>query len=116
MALVRCVTEMGMGVDVHGLDFTKAATRAVFDAIHHSSLGFQRMLDKTADDMTVQVTIGVSQPDKVDTAAVLATLPHGNGQGTCTAVQGGLEIPSVEGNDGMLIANAVIFVLFDDGK
>ncbi|MBC8280003.1 MAG: Lin0512 family protein [Chloroflexi bacterium] len=116
MALVRCVTEMGMGVDVHGLDFTKAATRAVFDAIHHSSLGFQRMLGKTADDMTVQVTIGVSQPDKVDTAAVLASLPHGNGQGTCVAVQGGLEIPSVDGNDGMLIANAVIIVNFDDDK
>ena len=116
MALVRCVTEMGMGVDVHGLDFTKAATRAVFDAIHHSSLGFQRMLGKTADDMTVQVTIGVSQPDKVDTAAVLASLPHGNGQGTCVAVVGGLEIPSVEGNDGMLIANAVIIVNFDDDK
>ena len=25
MALVRCVTEMGMGVDVHGLDYTSAA-------------------------------------------------------------------------------------------
>lgn len=115
MAMVRCVTEMGMGVDVHGLDYTKAATRAVFDAIHHSSLGFQRMLGKTADDMHVAVTIGVSKPDQVDTKAVLATLPHGNGEGTCVAVQGGLEIPSVEGNDGMLIANAVIIVSFDDG-
>ena len=116
MAMVRCVTEMGMGVDVHGLDYTKAATRAVFDAIHHSSLGFQRMLGKTADDMHVAVTIGVSKPDQVDTKAVLATLPHGNGEGTCVAVQGGLEIPSVEGNDGMLIANAGIIVSFDDGK
>ena len=70
----------------------------------------------TADDMTVQVTIGVSQPDKVDTAAVLASLPHGNGQGTCVAGGGGLEIPSVDGNDGMLIANAVIIVNFDDDK
>lgn len=65
MALVRCVTEMGMGVDVHGLDYTKAATRAVFDAIHHSSLGFQRMIGKTADDMTVDVTIGVSIQTKL---------------------------------------------------
>ena len=116
MALVRCVTEMGMGVDVHGLDYTKAATRAVFDAIHHSSLGFQRMIGKTADDMTVDVTIGVSKPDQVDTKVVQATLPHGNGKGSCKAVQGGLEIPSVDGNDGMLIANAVIIVSFDDGK
>ena len=114
MAMVRCVTEMGMGVDVHGLDYTKAATRAVFDAIHHSSLGFQRMLGKTADDMTVDVTIGVSKPDQVDTAAVAASLPHGTA--TCKAVLGGLEIPSVDGNDGLLIANAVIIVSFDDGK
>ena len=48
MALVRCVTEMGMGVDVHGLDYTTAAKRAVFDAIHHSSLGFPRLVGKTA--------------------------------------------------------------------
>ncbi len=114
MAMVRCVTEMGMGVDVHGLDYTKAATRAVFDAIHHSSLGFQRMLGKTADDMTVDVTIGVSKPNQVDTAAVAASLPHGTA--TCKAVLGGLEIPSVDGNDGLLIANAVIIVSFDDGE
>ncbi len=30
MALVPCVTEMGMGVDVHGLDYTGAAKPAVF--------------------------------------------------------------------------------------
>ena len=115
MAMIRCVTEMGMGVDVHGLDYTKAATRAVFDAIHHSSLGFQRMIGKTADDMTVDITIGVSKPEKVDTDAVAATLPHGAAK-SCKAVMGGLEIPSVDGNDGMLIANAVIIVSFDDGK
>ena len=115
MAMIRCITEMGMGVDVHGLDYTKAASRAVFDAIHHSSLGFQRMLGKTADEMTVDVTIGVSKPEKVDTAAVAATLPHGAAK-SCKAVIGGLEIPSVDGNDGMLIANAVIIVSFDDGK
>src|SRR4030095_6172166 len=31
------VLEFGMGVDVHGLDGTKAASRAVSDAIRHSS-------------------------------------------------------------------------------
>ena len=44
MALVRCVTEMGMGVDVHGLDYTNAANRAVFYAIHHSSLGIPKLV------------------------------------------------------------------------
>ena len=63
MALVRCITEMGMGVDVHGRDATKAAKRAVSDAIRHSSLGFTKMLGKTAHDMIVDVTIGVPDPD-----------------------------------------------------
>ena len=62
MARVRCVTEMGMGVDVHGRDATKAAKRAVSDAIRHSSLGFVRMLGKTPHDMLVDVTIGVPDP------------------------------------------------------
>jgi nitrite reductase/ring-hydroxylating ferredoxin subunit len=48
MALVRCMTEMGMGVDVHGLDDTLAAKRTVFDALHHSSLGFARLVGATA--------------------------------------------------------------------
>ena len=114
MAMVRCITEMGMGVDVHGRDYTLAAKRAVFDAIHHSSLGFQRMLGKTADDMRADVTIGVPNPEAVDAAEVVAVLPHGNG--FCKAVAGGLEIPNEDGTDAMVIANAVVIVSFDDGK
>ena len=47
MARIRCFTEMGMGVDVHGKDATKAAKRAVSDAIRHSSVSFFRMVGKT---------------------------------------------------------------------
>ena len=114
MALVRCIMEMGMGVDVHGKDYTSAATRAVFDAIHHSSLGFQRLLGKTADDMRVDVTIGVPNPGAVDRDAVAAVLPHGTAH--VTAVPGGLEVPNEEGTDAMVIANAAVIVSFDDGK
>ena len=88
MALVRCVTEMGMGVDVHGLDYTLAATRAVFDAIHHSSLGFARLVGATADEMLVHVTIGVPRPDKVHIEEVANSLPHG--RATVQVVVGGL--------------------------
>jgi uncharacterized protein (TIGR02058 family) len=114
MALVRCVTEMGMGVDVHGLDYTTAAKRAVFDALHHSSLGFQRLLGKTADDMRVDVTIGVPKPEAVDAQAVLETLPHGTGH--INVVHGGLRVLNNEGTDGTLIANAIVIVSLDDGK
>src|SRR5215469_3178752 len=114
MALVRCVTEMGMGVDVHGLDYTNAAKRAVFDAIHHSSLGFPRLVGKTADDMRVDVTIGVPKPEAVDKKAVLETLPHG--KGTINVVHGGLQVLYEGTNDGPLIASAIVIVSLDDGK
>jgi uncharacterized protein (TIGR02058 family) len=114
MAWVRCVTEMGMGVDVHGLDYTTAAKRAVFDALHHSSLGFQRLVGKTADDMRVDVHIGVPKPEAVDCQAVLETLPHGTGR--INVVHGGLEVLNEEGTDGPLIASAIVIVSLDDGK
>jgi uncharacterized protein (TIGR02058 family) len=114
MALVRCITEMGMGVDVHGLDYTLAAKRAVFDAIHHSSLGFARLVGATADDMIINVTIGVPRPEKVQVAEVAAALPHG--RPTVQVVVGGLELLNADGSDGTLIANAIITVSVDDGK
>jgi uncharacterized protein (TIGR02058 family) len=105
---------MGMGVDVHGRDATKAAKRAVSDAIRHSSLGFFRMLGKTANDMFVDVTIGVPDPGAVDTSAVATELPYGTV--TVTAVKGGLEVPTEQGSDSIIIANAAVIVSLDDGK
>ena len=114
MALVRCVTEMGMGVDVHGLDYTLAAKRAVFDAIHHSSLGFAKLVGATADDMTVNVKIGSPRPENVNAEAVAASLPHGHA--SVEVVLGGLELLNDDGSDGTLISNAIITVSIDDGK
>src|SRR5579863_8982974 len=114
MTRVRCITEMGMGVDVHGKDATKAAKRAVSDAIRHSSLSFAPMIGKTRDDMFVDVTIGVPNPDTVDTAAVAKELPYGTV--TVTAVKGGLEIPSDPAGDPILIANAAVIVSLEDGR
>ena len=113
MARVRCITEMGMGVDVHGRDATKAAKRAVSDAIRHSSLGFFRMLGKTANDMFVEVTVAVPDPRGVDTEAVAKELPYGTVN--VTAVKGGLEVPAESGSDSIIIANAAVIVSFDDG-
>ncbi|NPU68859.1 hypothetical protein HL667_27920 [Bradyrhizobium sp. 83012] len=114
MARIRCITEMGMGVDVHGRDATKAAKRAVSDAIRHSSLGFFRMVGKTPEDMLVDVTVAVPNPEAVDTEAVAKELPYGTV--TVTAVKGGLEIPAEAGSDAIIIANAAVLVHLDDGK
>src|SRR5215467_2667430 len=114
MPRIRCITEMGMGVDVHGRDATKAARRAVSDAIRHSSLSFVRMLGKTPHDMIVDVTIGVPEPGAIDTAAVAKELPYG--KVTVKAVKGGLEIPAETGGDAITIANAAVIVSLEDGK
>jgi len=108
MARVRCITEMGMGVDVHGRDATKAGKRAVSDAIRHSSLGFVRMLGKTPHDMFVEVVIAVPNPETVDKAAIAKELPYGTV--TVNAVKGGLEVPAESGGDAILIANAAVIV------
>jgi uncharacterized protein (TIGR02058 family) len=113
MARVRCITEMGMGVDVHGRDATKAARRAVSDASRHSSLGFFRIVGKTSSDMFVDVTIGVPDPGAVDAAAVAKELPYGTV--IVTAVKGGLEVPAESGGDAIIIANAAVIVSLDDG-
>jgi len=111
MTYVRCVTEMGMGVDIRGLDYTSASKRAVYDAIHHSSLNFQDLIGKSGNDMKLKVTIGVPQPNLVDEEEVLKTLPYGTK--TIEVIQGGLELLNEEKNDGVLIANAIIEVSFE---
>lgn len=112
MSLKRYVTEMGMGVDVHGGDYTKAAKRAVSDAIRHSSLHFFKHTNKSLDDMQITVKIGAGDPEAIDTAAVAAELPYGTV--TIMAERGGLDIPSEDGGDLMVMVNAAVLVHFDE--
>ncbi len=112
MTLQRYITEMGMGVDVHGSNYTTAATRAVSDAIRHSSLNFFKTLNKSANDMRIEVIIGVTNPNDVDTAQVAKELPYGTVQ--VNVKHGGLEIPNETQDDAIVIANAAIIVFFDD--
>ncbi len=112
MSLKRYVTEMGMGVDVHGGDYTKAAKRAVSDAIRHSSLNLFNHLNKSRDDMRIIVKIGAGSPDSIDADAVAAELPYG--AVTVEPEHGGLDIPSENGSDLMVIVNAAVLVCFDE--
>jgi uncharacterized protein (TIGR02058 family) len=111
MPLKRMALQVGMGTDIRGGDYTKAAQRAVRDALWHNALTIARALGQKPEDMRVEITIGVPQPDKVDKAAVASVLPYGNG--TVTVVEGGLEIASAEGSDKTLIAQAAVVVLLD---
>lgn len=110
MALKRYLTEMGMGVDVHGGDYTKAAKRAVSDAIRHSSINFFPHIDHSRDDMQLIVKIGAQNPESIDKLAVAAEFPYGN-----VSVEpelGGLDVLAENGVDLMVVVNAVVLVCF----
>jgi uncharacterized protein (TIGR02058 family) len=107
----RIILEMGSGNDLHGGDYTKAALRAVQDALHHSSLAFIRSFGLDASRMQVEVTVGVQQPAKVDAEAVKASLPHG--EVSVKVVKGGLDIPDDSGRDPAIVASAAVAVRMD---
>ncbi len=111
MPLKRVILELGSGNDLHGSDYTKAALRAVQDALHHSSLAFVRSLAVDKSKLMVDVTIGVQKPEKVDIEKIKASLPVG--VVTVKAVKGGLDVPDPDNNDPAIIASAAIAVRID---
>jgi uncharacterized protein (TIGR02058 family) len=113
MAKTRVILELGSGNDLHGSDYTKAALRAVQDALHHSSLAFIRSLRVDKKKIDVEVTIGVQRPEKVDVEKVKASLPVGNV--TVRAVKGGLDVADPDNNDPAVIASAAIAVRVEVG-
>ena len=102
----RLILEMGTGNDLYGGDYTKAACRAVQDALHHSSIVLFKSLGYDHQAMRVQVTIGVQEPDKVDIAVVTAELPRGRAE--VTAVFGGLNVHDADQQTTHVIATAAV--------
>lgn len=111
MAKKRVILEMGTGNDLHGADYTKAAIRAVEDALHHSSLTLMRTLNIDKSTVIVDVTVGVQKPEQVDLEAVKAVLPMGNVG--VQAVKGGLDVPDPDHGDIAVIATAGVEVWLD---
>lgn len=72
--------QFGMGVDLHGQDVTKAAVRAVQNAIHHNSMpGLRAVLpEHRLENMKVRVKLAVpADADQLDVEAVKRVLPYG---------------------------------------
>ena len=105
MAEQRLIIEMGMGNDLHGQDYTKAARRAIEDAFRHSSLPLFGVLDLPHSEMRVQVTVGVQDPDSVDVEALQAFLPRGRAE--VRVVHGGLNVETIAG-DPIVVAQASV--------
>ncbi|MCZ8518565.1 MULTISPECIES: Lin0512 family protein [Paenibacillus] len=72
--------EIGMGIDLHGQNVTKAAVRAVQNAIHHNSMpGLRSVLPEgSLHNMKVNVKLAVpADKEKLDLETVRAELPYG---------------------------------------
>jgi len=102
----RFIIEMGMGNDMYGGDQTKAAARAIEDALRHSSIPMFEVLGLSHDDMTVEVTVGVPNPETVDCAALAAKLPRG--RATVTALKGGMCVDTPASAQGIIVATAAV--------
>lgn len=102
----RFIIEMGMGNDLHGANYTKAAGRAIEDALRHSSIPLFGALGLSHEEMQVQVTVGVQDPEAVDCAALAATLPRGQAQ--VRAVFGGLNVVNPDTGEVTVVAQAAV--------
>ncbi|MFK7902891.1 MAG: Lin0512 family protein [Nitratireductor sp.] len=120
MSLKRMVMELGMGTDIQGGDYTKAATRAVHNALRQNSLSVYEAFGVSRDEMKVTIIIGAQQPDKVDKAAVAAMLPYGSA--TVEVEFGGMDTPkegaASDNKDNAtlqptIMANAALIVYLD---
>ena len=111
----RFIIEFGSGVDLHGMDSTKAAVKAVKDAVSHCCLcGLSEVLDKD-EKVHLGVVIGVPGHEEVDADAVRAALPVPE---MCSGIDiregglraKGLHVEALGKGDCLIIANAVITV------
>ena len=87
----RLIIEMAQGVDLHGRNMTKAAARAVEQALQGASLPIFGTLGMARNEMRVVVHVAVPRPEEVDEQAIAALLPYGTVE--VRAETGGLEVP-----------------------
>ena len=121
MQAKRFIVEIGTGIDLHGEDVTKAACRAVGDAISRSCLcGLLEILQmKDLETMKVDILVACPRPEEVDLEQVKASVPIGRKE--ARAVEGGMTtlglcVPQfAPGCDQIVVANAAITVLVEPG-
>ena len=105
----RMVMELGMGTDIRGQDYTKAAVRALENALRQNSLTVARAFGVEPEDMQVTAVIGVQQPDMVDADRVAQVFPYG--KPTVQLEFGGMDTPKDDGTPGTIMANAAVLGL-----
>ena len=106
--LRRVIIEMGMGTALHSGDYTKAAKRAVENALYSSSLTMFRSLSMDPNSMQIELTIGAQEPEKVDLDAVAQLVPFGRAE--TRATKGGLNVVDETSGRPCVLVNAGVIV------
>ncbi len=99
-----------MGSSLRKQDYTRAACRALKDALWHNSLSITDAFGLDRSAMIIEVDVAVQRPEQVNTDKLAAILPYG--QASVRAVHGGLDVPKPDGGI-TVIANAAVIVYLD---
>ena len=111
MPFKRMVMELGMGTDIRGGNYTKAAVRAVENAVRQNSLTVAAAFGQSGEDMHVKIVIGAQKPELVEKAVVADVLPYGTRE--VEVVAGGMDTPKDDGTSGTIMVNAALLVYLD---
>lgn len=113
----RYLVEFGTGADLHGRNCTKAAQKALKDAISHCCMcGLSEILDlKDPRRIYLKVKIAAPYPEQIEIDKVKSTLPYSDKNLEVDVVKGGLEVQglhveSMGEGDMIVIVNAAVTV------
>ena len=114
--LKKFIIQLGMGVDQHGQDVTKAAQKAIKNAIANNCLvGLTDICDlQDIKDFYVHVQVAVPYPEQINEKRLLKAVPFGNKELVVEKggmVVSGSQIPELgDTSSEMLIATAAVTV------
>ena len=118
----RFIIEMGIGIEQHGQEVTKAAIKALRDAMSRVCMvGLTEMISLSdPNDMIIDVLVACPRPQELDLEAVKKAIPFG--QKEISVVAGGMAVrghyhPGMsDKSDEIIVANAAITVCIDMDK
>ncbi len=115
MALQRYIIEIGTGIDMHGGNVTKAAQKAIKDAVSHSCLcGLFDILNiKDPNQMHIHVKVACPYPEELDNEEVLKAVPFGSTEMEVAwggLLVRGLGLPQLGEGDTIVVAVAALTV------
>ncbi len=119
----RYVIEIGMGIDQHGQDSTRAAVKAVKDAITRvCTVGLLELFElDLEEDVKAEIIIGIPYPESVNANEVKKAIPIPC-EKIVRTVKGGLKGPGValeefgDRTNEMIVAIAFITLYVRGGK